>query len=79
MTVPLVKAIARNYSRLQLDEVQIIVKAQYIVPLPVYLCVEPMTFDKMRLIQQLGELEAELLEQAQSILRQYLKLQAKYC
>lgn len=37
-------------------------------------CIEPMTFDKTRLIQWLGELEAELLEQVQSILRQYLKL-----
>lgn len=35
-------------------------------------CVEPMTFDKMRLIQRVGELEAELLQQAQSILCQYL-------
>jgi len=33
-----------------------------------------MTFDKIRLTQQLGELETELLEQAQNILRRYLSL-----
>ncbi|QYX32059.1 type II toxin-antitoxin system PemK/MazF family toxin [Sphaerospermopsis torques-reginae] len=38
------------------------------------ICVEPMTFDKVRLTQQLGELETELLEQAQTILRCYLSL-----
>lgn len=37
-------------------------------------CVEPMTFDKVRLIQRVGELEAELLQQAQNILRRYLSL-----
>jgi len=37
-------------------------------------CVEPMTFDKVRLIQQVGELEVELLQQAQNILRRYLNL-----
>ncbi|MGI2906195.1 type II toxin-antitoxin system PemK/MazF family toxin [Tolypothrix sp. VBCCA 56010] len=37
-------------------------------------CVEPMTFDKIRLIQRLGELEPELLQQAQNILRRYLSL-----
>ncbi len=37
-------------------------------------CVEPMTFDKVRLIQRLGELEVEFLRQAQSILRRYLNL-----
>jgi mRNA interferase MazF len=37
-------------------------------------CVEPITFDKVRLIQRLGELEAELLQQSQHILRQYLQL-----
>nr|WP_236116888.1 type II toxin-antitoxin system PemK/MazF family toxin [Hassalia byssoidea] len=37
-------------------------------------CVEPMTFDKVRLIQRLGELEPELLQQAQNILRRYLSL-----
>ncbi|MFM6507721.1 MAG: type II toxin-antitoxin system PemK/MazF family toxin, partial [Dolichospermum sp.] len=38
------------------------------------ICVEPMTFDKVRLTQQLGDLEAELLEQSQNILRRYLSL-----
>jgi mRNA interferase MazF len=33
-----------------------------------------MTFDKIPLTQQLGELEAELLEQSQNILRRYLSL-----
>jgi mRNA interferase MazF len=37
-------------------------------------CVEPMTFDKIRLTQKLGELEPELLQQAQNILRRYLNL-----
>jgi mRNA interferase MazF len=37
-------------------------------------CVEPMTFDKIRLIQRVGELQAELLQQAQNILRRYLSL-----
>lgn len=37
-------------------------------------CVEPMTFDKVRLVQRLGELEVELLQQAQEILRRYLQL-----
>ena len=40
----------------------------------ILICVEPMTFDKIRLTQQLGELETELLEQAQNILRRYLSL-----
>ncbi|MFM5996014.1 MAG: type II toxin-antitoxin system PemK/MazF family toxin, partial [Dolichospermum sp.] len=38
------------------------------------ICVEPMTFDKVRLTQKLGELETELLEQGQTILRCYLSL-----
>jgi mRNA interferase MazF len=38
-------------------------------------CVDPMTFDKNRFIQHFGQLEAELLEQAQNILRRYLNLQ----
>ncbi|TAE53158.1 MAG: type II toxin-antitoxin system PemK/MazF family toxin [Nostocales cyanobacterium] len=38
------------------------------------ICVEPMTFDKVRLTQQLGDLETELLEQGQTILRSYLSL-----
>jgi mRNA interferase MazF len=37
-------------------------------------CVEPMTFDKVRLVQRLGELEPELLTQAQVILQRYLGL-----
>jgi mRNA interferase MazF len=37
-------------------------------------CVEPMTFDKMRLVQRLGQLEPELLSHAQTILRRYLQL-----
>jgi len=37
-------------------------------------CVEAMTFDKVRLVQRLGELEVELLQQAQEILRRYLQL-----
>jgi mRNA interferase MazF len=37
-------------------------------------CVDPVTFDKVRLVQRLGELEAELLQQAQKILCQYLSL-----
>ncbi|HYW22208.1 MAG TPA: type II toxin-antitoxin system PemK/MazF family toxin [Nodularia sp. (in: cyanobacteria)] len=38
------------------------------------ICVEPMTFDKIRLTELLGELEAELLEKTQNILRRYLSL-----
>jgi mRNA interferase MazF len=37
-------------------------------------CVEPMTFDKIHLTQKLGELEPELLQQAQNIWRRYLNL-----
>ena len=37
-------------------------------------CVDPMTFDKSRLVQRLGQLETELMTQAQAILRQYLRL-----
>ena len=37
-------------------------------------CVEPMTFDKIRLKRYLGELENELLHQAQKILSRYLSL-----
>lgn len=37
-------------------------------------CVEPMTFDKARLVQKLGKLETELLQQAQAILQRYLGL-----
>jgi mRNA interferase MazF len=37
-------------------------------------CVEPMTFDKAHLTQYLGQLEQNLLEQTQLILKQYLNL-----
>lgn len=37
-------------------------------------CVDPMTFDKARLVQQIGELETELLKQVQTIVRRYLDL-----
>jgi mRNA interferase MazF len=37
-------------------------------------CIEPMTFDKARLLKQIGSLEAELLQSAQEILRRYLSL-----
>ncbi len=37
-------------------------------------CVDPMTFDKSRLVQRLGQLEAQLLSQIQAILGQYLGL-----
>ncbi len=37
-------------------------------------CVDPMTFDKSRLVQKLGQLETELLSQAQSILQRYFDL-----
>ena len=37
-------------------------------------CIESMTFDKARLVQQLGQLEAEMLAQAQTILKRYLSL-----
>lgn len=38
-------------------------------------CVCPATFDKVRLVRHLGQLEDELLEQAQNILRRYLSLE----
>ncbi|MCA1992398.1 MAG: type II toxin-antitoxin system PemK/MazF family toxin [Coleofasciculus sp. S288] len=37
-------------------------------------CIEPMTFDKVRLVRHLGQLEDDLLKQAQGILRRYLSL-----
>jgi mRNA interferase MazF len=37
-------------------------------------CIEPMTFDKRRVNQCLGQLETELLQQAQSVIKQYLAL-----
>jgi mRNA interferase MazF len=38
-------------------------------------CICPTTFDKMRLVRHLGQLEDELLKRAQNILRRYLSLQ----
>jgi mRNA interferase MazF len=35
-------------------------------------CIDPMTFDKRRLIKQLGILEPDLIRQVQSILHSYL-------
>jgi mRNA interferase MazF len=37
-------------------------------------CIDPITFDKIRLIKKLGVLETNLLQQAQNILRQYLEI-----
>ncbi len=37
-------------------------------------CIEPMTFDKIRLVKRLGQLEAEPLQQAQATLKQYLSV-----
>jgi mRNA interferase MazF len=37
-------------------------------------CIEPMTFDKTRLVKNIGFLESELLYSAQEILRRYLTL-----
>jgi mRNA interferase MazF len=37
-------------------------------------CIEPMTFDKARLTQYLGHLETDLLQQVQTVLKQYLAL-----
>jgi mRNA interferase MazF len=37
-------------------------------------CVDPMTFDKQRLVKQLGILDIEKISQVQSILRSYLEL-----
>jgi mRNA interferase MazF len=38
------------------------------------ICVDPMTFDKQRLVRQLGILDVETLRQVQSILYFYLEL-----
>lgn len=38
------------------------------------ICVEPMTFDKRRLVKYIGGLEDNQIEQFKSILRQYLDL-----
>ncbi len=37
-------------------------------------CIDPMTFDKQRLVKQLGKLNLETVRQVQSILRSYLEL-----
>jgi mRNA interferase MazF len=37
-------------------------------------CIDPMTFDKQRLVKRLGLLDLERLMQVQSILRSYLEL-----
>ncbi|NEO54303.1 MAG: type II toxin-antitoxin system PemK/MazF family toxin [Okeania sp. SIO3B5] len=37
-------------------------------------CVDLMTFDKSRLVQQVGELETELLKQARATVKRYLDL-----
>ena len=39
-------------------------------------CIDPMTFDKQRLVKQLGRLSVEKIHQVQSILRSYLELDA---
>ena len=38
------------------------------------ICIDPMTFDKQRLVKQLGMSNAEQIRQVQSILRSYLEL-----
>ena len=38
------------------------------------ICIDPMTFDKQRLVKQLGILNGEKIHQVQSILRSYLEL-----
>jgi mRNA interferase MazF len=37
-------------------------------------CIDPMTFDKRRLVKRLGMLDVERIEQVQFILRSYLEL-----
>lgn len=37
-------------------------------------CIEPMTFDKSRMNEYLGQLEPKLLRQVQSVLKRYLAL-----
>lgn len=39
-------------------------------------CIDPMTFDKQRLVKQLGILTIDKIRQVQSILRSYLELDA---
>lgn len=38
------------------------------------ICIDPVTFDKRRLVQYLGQLEEEQTQQAKAILRRYLEL-----
>jgi mRNA interferase MazF len=38
------------------------------------ICIDPMTFDKQRLVKQLGMSNSEQIRQVQSILRSYLEL-----
>jgi len=38
-------------------------------------CIDPMTFDKKRLIKQLGQLEPEQIQQIKRILAGYLELE----
>jgi mRNA interferase MazF len=38
------------------------------------ICIDPITFDKERFIRQLGQIEPHLLQEAQTILRRYLKV-----
>jgi len=39
------------------------------------ICIDPMTFDKKRLVQYVGQLEQEQIQQSKSILRRYLDLE----
>jgi mRNA interferase MazF len=39
-------------------------------------CIDPMTFDKQRLVKKLGILNTDTIRQVQSILRSYLELDA---
>lgn len=64
-----------NHSRISAAVVEVPASAQNGLSVDsLLICVEPMTFDKVRLTQQLGDLETELLEQGQTILHQYLSL-----
>jgi mRNA interferase MazF len=41
------------------------------------ICIDPMTFDKQRLVKQLGMSNADQIRQVQTILRSYLELDIK--
>jgi mRNA interferase MazF len=41
------------------------------------ICIDPMTFDKQRLVKQLGMSNSQQIRQVQSILRSYLELDIK--